>query len=235
MPASLVALALLAAAMAGLFVVALAGAGPTGRARWALVGVALAAAYLGLSGAPAASGALADLDARPPPAVLLIGGLGVATVALAASRVGDRLLGLPLGVLVGFQAFRVPVEGVLAWLYADGVVPVEVTYHGLNLDIVAGALGGALGLWLWRGSPPRWAVALWNAVGVALLATVVVVATRSALGVMGTEPRMTLPTTFPGVWLPAWLVQLALLGHLLVFRALRQTPPADDGAARAGG
>ena len=55
-----------------------------------------------------------------------------------------------------------------------------------------------------------------------LLAVVVATAALSAFEVIETDPRMTLPATWPGVWLPAWLVQLALVGHLLVFRALRR-------------
>jgi hypothetical protein len=34
------------------------------------------------------------------------------------------------------------------------------------------------------------------------------------------EPANLLPSTFPFVWLPTFLVQAALFGHLLVFRAL---------------
>ena len=148
--------------------------------------------------------------------------MGVGMVALAFSRVGDRLLRLPLAVLVGAQSFRVVVEGLLAGAYRAGTVPVEMTWHGLNLDVVTGLTAAALGLWLWQGSPPRWVVGAWNALGLALLAVVVTVAALSAFGVLPTEPRVALPVSWPGVWLPAWLVQLALLGHVLVFRALRR-------------
>ncbi|WP_412063673.1 hypothetical protein [Rubrivirga sp. IMCC45206] len=88
--------------------------------------------------------------------------------------------------------------------------------------MVTGLLAVPLGVWLWRGSPPRWVVWVWNALGLALLAVVVVTAALSVFGVIETEPRLRLPTAFPGVWLPAWLVMLAFLGHLLVARALRQ-------------
>ena len=98
-----------------------------------------------------------------------------------------------------------------------------MTWHGLNLDVVAGVTAAGLGLWLWRASPPRWVVGAWNALGLALLAAVVTVAALSAFGVLPTAPRLTLPVSWPGVWLPAWLVQLALLGHVLTFRALRRS------------
>ena len=230
-PVLAVLLAALALDMAAVLVAALALAGP-GRRRWAFVGLAVAAGYLGVSGALAASGALADLDARPPPAGLLLLALGGATVALAFSRVGDRLLRWPLAALVGAQAFRILVELWLTASYHAGAVPVEVTMEGLNFDVVSGVTAAALGLWLWRGSPPRWIVWAWNALGLALLVTVVALSTRSALGLVETVPRLALPAAWPGVWLPAWLVQLALLGHLLVFRALRQRRPGGRAARR---
>jgi len=34
-------------------------------------------------------------------------------------------------------------------------------------------------------------------------------------------PPNTLPSAFPFVWLPTFLVQLALAGHLILFRRLR--------------
>ncbi len=217
-----VALAALAVAMAGVFAAALGWGGTRPRGRWLAVGLGVAALYLGVSAALAASGALADMDSRPPPAALMLVTMSVGTVALGVSRVGDQLLGLPLAVLVGAQSFRVVVEVILAAAYGAGAVPVEMTWHGLNFDVATGLAAAALGAWLWRGSPPRAVVWAWNALGLALLAVVVAVAALSAFGVLETDPRVTLPVTWPGVWLPAWLVQLALLGHVLVFRALRQ-------------
>lgn len=214
------ALSALAVFVAGAFAAGLALAGRDRRGRWFAVGLAVAALTLGASGALAASGMLADVDARPPPVGVLLIALTMGTVALAVSRVGDQLLGVGLAVLVGAQSFRIAAEA--------GVVPVEVTWHELNLDVVTGLTAAALGAWLWRGSPPRAVVWVWNAAGLALLAAV---SALSVFGVLPTAPRMTLPTSWPGVWLPAWLVQAALLGHVLVFRALRQPgaarPPAS--------
>ena len=210
----------LAVAMAVAFAVGVAWAERHARGRWLAVGLGVAAVYLGVSAALVASGALAEVDARPPPAGLMLGAMSVGMVALAFSRLGDRLLGLGLAVLVGAQSFRVLVEVLLAAAADAGAVPPEMTWHGFNLDVVTGLTAAALGLW--RGSPPRAVVWAWNVLGLGLLAVVVAVAALSAFGVLETSPRLTLPVTWPGVWLPAWLVQLALLGHVLTFRALRQ-------------
>ncbi|WP_412063672.1 hypothetical protein [Rubrivirga sp. IMCC45206] len=119
----------LALAMAGVFVFAAwcPEGTPRERTRWALVALAVAAVYLGGSAALAASGALSDVDARPPAAGLMLIGLSVGMAALAFSGLGDRLLAWPLAWLVGAQAFRIVVELWLSAAYAEGAVPAEVT------------------------------------------------------------------------------------------------------------
>lgn len=208
-----------------------------------LAAVGVVALYLGVSFALAQTGVLARVDARPPPVGMMLLAMSGGMVALAFSPLGDRLLAWPLGVLIGVQSFRIAVELLLAAVYADGALPVEMTYHGLNFDIVTGLAAVPLALWAWRGSVPnppvtvitmavptggpsgttrvpRGLVLAWNVLGVALLAVVVTMAALSAFGVWETEPRVLLPAMWPGVWLPAWLVQLGLFGHVLVFRKL---------------
>lgn len=220
---------LLTLVMAGVFVYAAWCAGivlaeeRSERQKWTRIALAYAVAVLGISALLAASGVLADLDARPPRAALLVGAVTLGTVVLAFTRFGERIAqAWLLWALVIAQSFRLLVEVLLAWGHAAGVVPVEVTWSGWNYDVVTGITALILGLWMWRGSVPRWVVAAWNGLGLVLLAIVVVTAIRSAFGFLETAPRLRLPATWPGVWLPVWLVQMALLGHLLVFRALRQ-------------
>ena len=71
----------------------------------------------------------------------------------------------------------------------------------------------------------------WNVLGTALLATIVAIVILSAplpIRVFTEGPTNVWVTRFPGVWLPAVLVQAALLGHLLVFRKLaREYKPAS--------
>ena len=65
----------------------------------------------------------------------------------------------------------------------------------------------------------------WNILGLALLANIVTVAVLSTptpfRQFTGGPPNL-LPSTFPFVWLPSFLVQVALGSHLLVFRQLRR-------------
>jgi hypothetical protein len=172
-----------------------------------------------------------SLDAPlPTPGAALFVLLTLATIVLAFSRFGARLAaGIPMAALVGYQAFRVPLELALHALYTEGVIPVQMTYSGRNFDIVTGVLAVVLALLLRAGRCPRWLVLAWNILGLALLANILVVAILSAptpFRYFTNEPANLLASTFPYVWLPTFLVQAALFGHLLVFRALRVSAPS---------
>ena len=172
----------------------------------------------------ASRGALDRYNPLPAPALLVVLVVTIGTISLAFSSFGARLAsGLPLAGLVGFQAFRVVVEWLLHRLYLEGVLPIQMTYAGLNFDIVTGLTGAALGLWLGFGGRSRPLVVAWNILGLLLLTNIVTIAVLSTpvpFRQFMNDPPNLVPSTFPYVWLPTFLVQAALFGHLLVFRAL---------------
>ncbi|MDB5857028.1 MAG: hypothetical protein JWQ76_717 [Ramlibacter sp.] len=181
--------------------------------------------WLAVPGVLAYRGDLDRYAPVPPPGFILFALLTLGTVMLAFSGFGARMARLPLAGLVGFQVFRVPLELVLHRLYAEGVIPVQMTYAGRNFDIVTGVLAALLAVWIWKGQAPRWLVLAWNLLGLVLLANVVTIAVLSTpvpFRQFMNEPANLLPSTFPYVWLPMFLVQAALFGHLLVFRAIRR-------------
>lgn len=169
-----------------------------------------------------------DRWTMPPPALLLVAGVTLCTCAVAASDLGGRMArAVPLVALVGFQVFRVPLEVLLHRLFVEGVVPFQMTFLGRNFDIASGVTAAAVALYLAGGRRARAPVLAWNLLGLALLANIVVIAVLSTpvpFRQFMNEPANRLPGQFPFVWLPTVLVQAALLGHLLVFRALARRP-----------
>jgi len=171
----------------------------------------------------AQSGLLTRFEARPPPLLLLLAFSLLVAVALGQSRFGDRLQrGLPLWVLVGFQAFRLPLEFVLHRAASDGTMPVEMSFSGYNFDILSGAsallLGAGLGF---RRFGPR-AALVWNIGALLLLCNIVgiAVAATPIFHAFGAEHVNVWITHAPYVLLPTILVTAALFGHVLVFRKL---------------
>jgi hypothetical protein len=181
-------------------------------------------AWLVVTGAAAASGALESFEGTPPPVMAVVALSAVMSTAFALSGPGRFVANaLPVWMLVGFHAFRLPLELILHRLAQENVLPMQMTYDGMNFDIVTGASAIAVALWASTGSMPRAVLWLWNVVGLGLLATIVTIAILSApmpFRVFLNDPANTIITTFPFVWLPAVLVQAAWIGHLLVFRRL---------------
>lgn len=196
--------------------------------RWVVGTVAALAVWLIVTAVVSASGVL-EAPGVPPRAVLFIGACNLVAVGFAFSRPGTRLVdGLPVAALVGFQAFRLPLELVLHRWYLEGVVPVQMTYAGRNFDIISGIMGLTVGLWLWKHGPSRPLVWLFNLVGTGLLITVATIAVLSAplpMRVFMNEPAVTLVFHAPYGWILPMCVSTALAGHLLVFRWLWRTRP----------
>lgn len=199
---------------------------------WVAIGI-FAAIWLVIPAALAASGRLERYDPMPAPALVMVLVITVLTIAIAFSVKGAHILhAVPLALLVGMQAFRIPVEWLLHRLYLEGVVPAQMTWSGRNLDAVSGITALLLGWWLSRGrAVPGWVVLAWNLLAMGLLLNIVAIAvmsTPTAFRQFTDGPANTLPSVFPFVWLPTFLVQLALLGHLLVFRKLGRAAAASE-------
>jgi hypothetical protein len=199
------------------------------RARIAtLLGVVV---WLGVTALLAARGALARLDSFPPPLIRMVVGALAAALALALSPWGRAVAErFSVGTLVGISAFRLLVEAILWELAREGSVPLRMTLDGRNFDVLTGLLALALFLWSRKRALPVAVVVGWNLLGFALLANVLEIAVRSAPGPQRAYfdgPPLTLPTAFPFVWLPGFVVPSALLAQSLSLRALsrRPTPP----------
>lgn len=186
-------------------------------------------AYLGIGGALAVAGVLGHWDRMPPSFMPAFAVALLVTVMLARSSHGRTLAdGLPLALLVGFQGFRIPVEIMLHRAAEQGVIGSQMTWSGLNFDVVTGIVGAGLGLWLWqRGEdqpPPRALLWGFNLLGLGLLTTIVTIAVLSMptpFRVFDGPPNVFVASV-PFVWLPTVMVMAALLGHLLLARRLRR-------------
>ncbi len=166
----------------------------------------------------------------PTALMLFVVGFALTTVWVLSSQGKAVALRTPLWALVGFQAFRIPVELLIHRAYLEGLAPIQMTYEGLNFDILSGLSALFLAAALSVTSVPHWLVIAWNCVGLGLLATILTIAILSSpipIQVFHAPPQNLWVTRFPWVWLPTVLVSAALMGHLLVFQALALTkaPP----------
>jgi hypothetical protein len=189
------------------------------------------AAWVAATGLVAASGVLERFDARPPPLALFMGAILVGAIWLGTSRRVTPLLDLPMAALVGFHAFRLPLELVLHQAATEGIAPEALTFTGLNYDIVTGSSALILAPLLARGVVGRRVVIVWNAIGIACLVAItgIAIATAPFVAALGTGETNEWVARVPYVWLPAVMVVAAIAGHVLVLRKLLRPEGALSG------
>jgi hypothetical protein len=190
-----------------------------------LVALGAAVVWMGAWIAVARTGALLDFARRPPPMLFMMVATLGAGLAIGLSPLGLRLArGLPLAALVGFQAFRLPLELVMDRAARAGVMPVQMSFEGWNFDIVTGASALIVAGLIVAGRAPRGLVVAWNVLGIVLLAAIGAIAVVSTplVHAFGTAPAAlnTWVGTAPFVWLPTVFVACALAGHVVLTRRL---------------
>jgi hypothetical protein len=190
-------------------------------------GTALAlAAWLACTAMLALTGLAGDFSSFPPPVMpmVLLPPLVVSLALTFSGKFGAVLRHVPVAWLLWLQSFRVVVEVLLWALHAQGLLPVQMTFEGLNFDVLTGATAPLAAYLLtvrpgWR----RPILLAWNGMGLALLATIVVISILSLptpLRVFTNEPANTIVTRFPFIWLPGFLVPLAYTLHFFALKRL---------------
>jgi hypothetical protein len=172
----------------------------------------------------ASRGVLREWERTPPPFFLLVIAVALLSALTAFGPLGARLARfVPLWILIGVQAFRLPLEIVMHRLAERGIMPPQMTYTGRNWDIATGASAILVAALVRAGLASRAVVTIWNALGLLLVLNVVVVGIVSTprFHAFGPDRENVFVTYPPFVWLPAIMVLAAVAGHLVIFRALR--------------
>lgn len=203
-----------------------------------LVALGGLAAWLGYAGLLGYFEIVGDADLRPPgTAFLVLPVFLFVFLVLARSKAGARVAAaFPLLLLIGAQAFRVPVELFLHQLWLDGLAPRMLTYEGANFDILVGLSAPLIAIMTTRGRFGKAIALFWSVGGLASLANVAVRALLTAPGaaniIHAEVPNLAIGT-FPFTYIPGFFAPLALVLHVLAIRSLRasleskpQTAPA---------
>jgi hypothetical protein len=182
--------------------------------------------WLAITGVLGSTANLHDFSLKPPRIALLV---GLATVGIyfgSYFRSAAKLIESPgLAWLIGLQVFRVAVEIFLFLGQRAGFVPVQMTFEGRNWDVLTGLTALPMAWLVAKNKAPLWLIYAWNTMGLALLLNVMIVSVLSMptpLRQFHNEPANTFITYFPYIWLPTYLVQVAWMSHLLIYRAAKQ-------------
>ena len=176
----------------------------------------------------AVKGVLRHWEWSVPPILPLLAITFAFTVWFAFSPTGERLVAtLPGAWFIGFQLFRLPLELLMNQASLEQVMPPQMTYTGLNFDIITGLTAIPM-FWLAsRGMMPRWLLFAWNLLGCALLANIVGIAILStpAIAAFGPNRLNIWIADAPFIWLPGVLVQAALFCHIITMQKLIHGSP----------
>jgi len=233
-PLVLIGIPTLALALALLFVVTTwrtgQGLTPPARARrTAAVAIGMAL-WLAAQAAAAQSGWLGQFQKRPPPLVLWFGSMIVGTLLLGWSPFGKRFAdNVSFVGLIGFQAFRLPLELIMHRAAVAGIMPSVMSFTGYNFDIVTGITAVPLAWYVWKRGPVRPLIALWNITGQLLLVAIIMIAFAASpvFRAFGDAQLNTWVVHFPYVWI-AVMVGAALFGHIVTLRKLLSLSKKDE-------
>ncbi len=175
-------------------------------------------AWLGLLSWLVGSGTLQQFPFAGIP--FFFGAVLLASLAVGLSPLGGRLAaGIPIAALVGFQAFRLPLELVLHAWSEQGTIPRTMTWNGQNWDIISGIVALMAMPFVHRS---RALAVTANIIGFSLLLNVIRVAVMSSPLPIGwnVSPPLLLALHLPYALIGPVCVSGALIGHIVLTRAL---------------
>ena len=177
-------------------------------------------AWLMLLAVAALAGFFRNFEALPPrPSFILITATAVMVFLLTNKTFHQIAINVPPQYVANYQAFRVPLEIILWLLAINEAIPLHMTFEGYNFDVVPALLAPLVAYFVFKKkSLPRWIALAWNVFGILTVLTIVTIATLSIpspIRYFMQEPANTIIGYFPYVWLPGFLVPMALLMHFV--------------------
>lgn len=181
--------------------------------------------WLVISALTALNGTLLDFTSTPPKILLVVIPPVLAIIYVSNSkRVNALLIEIPPAWLIYIQSFRILMELLLWLLFIKNIIPVQMTFEGVNYDILIGFSAALVGYYaLSINKWPRTVALLWNFAGLLLVTNIFLVAllsTPSPMRQFFNEPANTLVAYFPFVWIPAFIVPFAYLMHVLSIKQI---------------
>ncbi len=168
-------------------------------------------------------GVIKNFDSFPPAAFYFMIVVILLSVILAFTKIGEALTQLEWPYLIGFHAFRILAELALYAAYKENLAPIQMTFYGLNFDILSG-ITALLILPMIANRSRIGLIKLWNFASLGLLFTVLGIAMLSfptPMRFFMNEPDNSWVAVVPYIYLPGILVFFGLFGHWVIFRKIR--------------
>lgn len=184
------------------------------------------ASYYIISTVLCLNGVFEDFSDLPPKMMFNILPLWI-VLFFTISKAGNRFVtNLSLKWLMYIQGFRILVELILWAGFHAGITPIQMTFEGLNFDILSGILGPMFAYLIYDRKILSEKFALYyNLIGMGLLLTIVTIAFMSfpwQFRVFMNEPANHFVATWPFVYIPNVFVFIAFSLHIFSFKKIAQ-------------
>lgn len=161
-----------------------------------------------------------NADSMPPRMLFaLLPALGLTVVVYRIVKIHA----IDIKWLIGVNVLRFPIELILFQLYEEGMIPQRMTFEGLNWDILSGISAVILMTMYFKHILSTKGVVIWNFVALLLLMAIICLAILSVPSPFQLfdfdQPNIAV-LYYPFTWLPAVVVPIVLLSHLLIFKKL---------------
>ena len=173
----------------------------------------------------AKNGFFAEFDSLPPHlALALIPNMAFLIFLGTQKKAAQTLIKVSVVPLIAFQSFRVVMEYVLYRLVEVHALPSVLTLSGGNYDIFVGTTAPIMAVMAYVSGKKSYGVLkVWNVLGFLILTNTLahgILSAPTRLQVFFTDPSSALIATYPWIWLPGFVVPVALAGHILSFRQI---------------
>ncbi|HHG84981.1 MAG TPA: hypothetical protein ENJ82_09565 [Bacteroidetes bacterium] len=179
-------------------------------------------AWLTLLSVLSLKGFFFDYLALPPRVMLPVLTCFIFIFILAISKkFGNLLMEFPAAWLIAPQAFRIVVEIVLWQLHKNGNAPVQMSFEGLNFDILAGISAPIIAYMAFGNGRKNYTLALvWNVISMALLINILTIAILSMPLIGAFDEPNTFVAYFPYILLPGFVAPYAMMLHVMSIKQL---------------
>lgn len=180
----------------------------------------LSLVWILLIGAISYSGYFENTSAVPPRFLFVI--ISAIVLSVCLFRI-TRQNSINIKFLVAIHIVRIPVELMLYQLFLLKKVPVLMTFKGWNFDIAVGisAIPVLIYILVTKNQPVRYFTLLWNILGLIFLSAIVTMAALSSplpfQQFAFDQPNIAV-LQFPFIYLPAYIVPVVFLSHILTIQ-----------------
>lgn len=160
-----------------------------------------------------------DFESVPPRLILIVGPIIILLlIQFLIPKSRAAIMRMPITTLTYIHIVRIPVELCLWWLFGAGLVAEEMTFEGINFDIIAGITAPFAGVFLvGKKVNNKWGAIIWNLVCLGLVLNIVLRAiqlTPYFYDGSGEQLQNLAVFHFPFIWLPTFVVPAVIFSHV---------------------